>query len=180
MKQHRKPGLQETSFDDVMSPVHDDVTPAAVTSPGKEDMTSSVSWDAAHVQKVEVEIVEKEQEKVYNRTPSVEKLPPYNFSRSESEGNDSTANERVNGTIATEAPSESTTTIPTTVVANDNQRVANGNGNEIPYVLHRRHVEKQQQQANGRPSRPLQKQHTEPVLQRSRKRTSIQATARHT
>ena len=168
VKQHRKPGLQETSFDDVMSPVHDDVTPAAMTSPGKEDMTSSVSWDAAHVRKVEVEIVEKEQEKVYNRTPSVEKPPPYNFSRSESEGNDSTANERVNGTIATETPSEPTTTIPTTVVANDNQRVANGNGNEIPYVLHRRHVEKQQQ-ANGRPSRPLQKQHTEPGLQRSRK-----------
>ena len=169
VKQHTKPGLQETSFDDVMSPVHDDVTPAAVTSPGKEDMTSSVSWDAAHMRKVEVEIVEKEQEKVYNRTPSVEKPPPYNFSRSESEGNDSTANERVNGSIATEAPSDSTTTVPTTVVANDNQRVTNGNGNEIPYVLHRRHVEKQQQQANGRPSRPLQKQHTEPALQRSRK-----------
>ena len=145
-----KPGLQETSIDDVMSPVSD-----VMTSPVKDDvMTSSVTWENQNVRKVEVEIVEKEQEKVYNRTPSIERPPAYNFSRSESEGNESTANERVpvNGNL-------------TTVVPSDNAPAAtNVNGNEIPYVLHRRHVEKQQtQQLNGRPSRPLQKQHTAPA-----------------
>ncbi len=171
----RAPGLQETSIDDVMSPL--DKTAAAAVDADvilqrnvTEDVTSQrddVTQGETQGRKVQVEIVEKEQEKVYNRTPSVEKPLPYNFSRSESEGNESTANERVNGNV----PSDVTPPV-----------VANGNGNEIPYVLHRRHIEKQQtfpllqqqqqqekQQANGRVSRPLQKQLTEPANQKRAK-----------
>ncbi len=142
----RVPGLQETSIDDVMSPV--------LHAEQAQKEAGALEDAETQVRKVEVEIVEREQEKVYNRTPSVEKPLPYNFSRSESEGNESTANERVND-------KEALTTGDPTAVANGNQV----NGNEIQYVLHRRQVEKQQQ-ANGRPSRPLQKQHTVPAKQK--------------
>ncbi len=126
MEPARNVGFQETNIDEVPSPIRTEVPQG---------------------RKVEVEIIEKEQEKIYNRTPSLEKAPAFSaFSRSESEGNESTANERV------------------PVSTNERVQVPVNGTNEIQYVLHRRHVEPhhQQPQANGRVSRPLQKTRASP------------------